>query len=488
MAKAPHLLYSVAAVRELDRRAIAGGISARELMRRAGAAAARLIEQRFPRAQRVAVVAGPGNNGGDGYDLGRELLAQGAQVRVYAPLGAPRSDEARMAQAEYLAAGGEVVGELPSSTDHSLLIDALFGVGFRRAEDPLTERALAALAAAPGPIVALDVPSGVDADSGAVPGPAVCADLTICFIAGKRGLFTGRALDHAGEVVVAELGLPKELFARVEPAAECWRPEDLGKHLPRRRRDVHKGDFGHVLVVGGARGFGGAARLAAEGALRAGAGWVSVATEAEHVSALLAGRPELMARSFEEIESLLERATVVAVGPGLGRDERAQRLFERLLAGDKPMVLDADALALLARAPRRLPPRSVITPHPGEAARLLRCEVAAIQADRFAAAAALATTYGCVAVLKGAGTVVVGGEERPTVIAAGHPAMASAGMGDVLTGLIAALLAQGLPPCKAARLGALAHASAGERAAPGPGGRGLIASDLLGRLPEVLSP
>jgi NAD(P)H-hydrate epimerase len=480
------LLYSVAAVRELDRRAIASGIPARELMRRAGAAAARLVETRFREARRILVVAGPGNNGGDGYDLASELHARGYEVRVVAPLGPPRSAEAQAARAEYLMRDGLVIDDPADLSKADLLVDALFGVGFRRAEDEASRQALAALAGASARVLALDVPSGVDADSGAVPGPAARATLTLCFIAAKRGLFTGRALDHVGEVLVDDLAVPTEVFAWVAPAAVRIGPKWLHERLEPRRRDVHKGHFGHVLVVGGARGFGGAARLAAEGALRAGAGWVSVATELEHVPALLAGRPELMARGFEAIEELLLRATVLAVGPGLGREERARHLFERALASGKGLVLDADALALLASSPRRLPPGTIITPHPGEAARLLGCEVDAVQADRFAAAERLAADYGCIVVLKGAGTVIAG-EGLPSVIEAGNPAMASAGMGDVLTGVIAALIAQGLPPGEAARAGALAHAVAGDRAAPGPGGRGLIASDLLAMLPKVLS-
>lgn len=481
-------LYSAAAVRELDRRAIAGGIEARELMRRAGVAAARLVDERFASARDVLIVAGPGNNGGDGYDLGRELLSRGRRVRILAPLGPPRTDAAAVARAEYLRCGGVVLEQLPAGPIAAdLVVDALFGLGFRQADDETSRSALEWLAQTAAPMLALDVPSGVDADRGAVTHPAVRASLTLCFIALKRGLFTGAALDHAGEVLVDDLELPREIFAGIEPAAERFAPHRLREGLPRRRRDVHKGDFGHVLVVGGAKGFGGAARLAAEGALRAGAGWVSVATEADHVEALLAGRPELMARGFEAMDTLSERASVLAVGPGLGTDERARRLLARALDRGRGLVLDADALTLLAQAPRRLPPGSIITPHPGEAARLLGCDAAAVQADRFAAAAALAEAFACTVVLKGAGTVVAG-EGRPAVIAAGNPAMASAGMGDVLTGVIAGLLAQGLAPWDAARLGALAHAVAGDRAAPAAAGRGLIASDLLGRLPEVLSP
>ncbi len=475
-------------MRELDRRAIAGGIEARELMRRAGAAAARLVGERFAGAGDILVVAGPGNNGGDGYDLGRELLAGGRRVRVFAPLGAPRTKEAALARAEYLRCGGVILEQLPAGAIAAdLVVDALFGLGFRQPTDEASRCVLERLAQTAAPVLALDVPSGVDADRGAVSHPAVRASLTLCFIALKRGLFTGAALDHAGEVLVDDLGLPREVFAGIEPAAERFAVERLRDCLPRRRRDVHKGDFGHVLVVGGAKGFGGAARLAAEGALRAGAGWVSVATEAEHVAALLAGRPELMARGFDAIDVLSERASVLAVGPGLGTDERARQLLARALECGRGLVLDADALALLAQSPRRLPSCSIITPHPGEAARLLRCDVAAVQADRFAAAAELARAFACIVVLKGAGTVVAG-EGCPAVIAAGNPAMASAGMGDVLTGVIAGLRAQGLSPWDAARLGALAHAVAGDRAAPGAAGRGLIASDLLSRLPEVLSP
>jgi NAD(P)H-hydrate epimerase len=236
-----------------------------------------------------------------------------------------------------------------------------------------------------------------------------------------------------------------------------------------------------VLCIGGELGTGGAVMLAADAALRCGAGLVSVATRAPHVAALLARRPEAMARAVEsqdEIDPMLARASVIVLGPGLGQGDWGRALYRRALRADRPLVLDADALNLLAAGDARAPPGSVLTPHPGEAARLLGAAVAQVQADRFAAAAELADQYDCVVVLKGAGSLVAAPGRRPRVIAAGNPGMAVGGMGDLLSGCIGALCAQGLDGFDAACCGSLLHAAAGDTAARG-GERGLLPGDLL---------
>lgn len=263
---------------------------------------------------------------------------------------------------------------------------------------------------------------------------------------------------------------------------------DARARIPQRPRDAHKGLFGHVLCIGGGRGMGGAIALCAESALRAGAGRVSAATRAEHVAMLLARRPECMAHAVEspdDIAHLLGSADVIAIGPGLGRDAWAKALLDAALAASRPLVVDADALTMLAADPRPLPSGSVITPHPGEAARLLGIVPDAVQADRFACAQALAARYDCVAVLKGHGTLVAAKDERTRVVEGGNPGMASAGMGDALTGIVAALRGQGHDAFAAGWTGAVLHAAAGDAVAARQGEHGLLASDLIAALPAV---
>lgn len=268
---------------------------------------------------------------------------------------------------------------------------------------------------------------------------------------------------------------------------------DAQARIPQRPRDAHKGLFGHVLCIGGGKGMGGALALCAESALRAGAGRVSAATRAEHVPVLLARRPECMVHAVEspgDIAGLIASADVIAIGPGLGRDAWAQSLLGAALSSGRPLVIDADALTLLAANPRSLPAgslpsNSVVTPHPGEAARLLGITPDAVQADRFASAQALAQRYGCVAVLKGHGTLVAANGERTRVVAGGNPGMASAGMGDALTGIVAALRAHHHDAFAAAWIGAVLHAAAGDVVAERQGEYGLLASDLIVALPSV---
>ena len=267
-------------------------------------------------------------------------------------------------------------------------------------------------------------------------------------------------------------------------------PEALAAWLPPRPRDSHKGDNGHVLCIGGDHGSGGAIVLCAQGALRCGAGLASVATRAEHVAAVLARQPEAMAHAAEstqDLRPLIERADVVAIGPGLGQGEWGRAMLDAALAARKALVLDADALNLLAASPRTLPSDAILTPHPGEAARLLRSDTAAVQADRAGAAQALAAQHDAVVVLKGAGSIVAAPARTPRTVAAGNPGMATGGMGDVLTGVIAALRAQGLPAFDAAACGALLHAHAGDVAAR-DGERGLLPGDLVACLRRCANP
>jgi NAD(P)H-hydrate epimerase len=481
-------LYSSEAVRRLDAAAIAAGTPGLVLMRRAGAAALAALRRHWPRARCLLVLCGPGNNGGDGYVLATLARRAGLRVAVLALQGRPPlSDDARAARAEWEAVG--TVGDwhaghpLPAA---DVLVDALFGVGLSRALSGHAAALVESINASGRPVLALDLPSGIDADRGSAPGPAVRATLTLSFVGRKLGLHTGAGRAHAGRREFDALGV-SAAPAEVLPAARILDPKRCLGWMPPRRDDDHKGRFGHVLVVGGDHGMGGAVRLCAEAAVRCGAGLVSVLTRPEHALPLLAGRPELMTLGCADgpwpVGS--ERASVLAVGPGLGRTDWGRQQLQRALARGLPSVLDADALFHLdVRSP--LPAQCVLTPHPGEAARLLQLDSAAIQRDRPGAARELARRFGCCVVLKGNGSLVAAPDGTLWVVDAGNPGMASAGMGDVLTGVIAALLAQGLQVPQAAALGALVHALAGDQAA-GEAPRGLLASDLFPALRRLLN-
>lgn len=480
-------LYAVAALRALERRAAEALGDDFALMQRAGAAAWRELLARWPGAQRVAVVCGPGNNGGDGYLLAAHAARSGRDVRIVR-LAAPRSAVAQRAEAEARAAGcriEEFTQDVPAA---DVLVDALFGIGLTRAPEGAAKALIDAMNAFDGGMFSIDVPSGVDADTGHVPGVAVRATCTLQMLGAHRGLATGGALDHVGARCIATLDVERD---GIVPAADAWWTGELTQWLRPRPRDSHKGLYGHVLCVGGDHGSGGAIALCAEAALRTGAGLVSVATRTAHVAPLIARRPELMPRGIDdsaEFDAMLARASVLAVGPGLGRGEWGRALLARAVEVGLPLVLDADALNLLSQQPHALPPDTVLTPHPGEAARLLGCDTRAVQADRFAAAADLVARFGCAVVLKGAGTLVAAPDATPRVIQAGNAGMASGGMGDVLTGVIAALRAQGLSPFDAASVGALLHGAAGDLAAPDIGERGLLASDLLPAVHRLANP
>lgn len=492
-------LFAEAAVRAIDAGLIeAEGGDAYALMQRAAGAALDALKQRWPRARALAVVCGPGNNGGDGWVLARLAESAGYEAWVV-HLRADESRgsaEARRARRDWRGRrvawedDPELAGESLSMAD--VVVDAVFGLGLTRAPATPHVGLIEAINAAQRPVLALDLPSGVAADSGEAPGMAVRADLCVSFVAAKPGLYTGAGRTLSGERRLAPLS-PDGTDASAPgtdhpPQAIALDARALSGALPRRRLDMHKGDSGHVLVLGGDAGMAGAALLCARSALRAGAGLVSVGTRSTHAAALVAAQPECMVHGVEEageLERLFARATVLALGPGLGQGEWGRALFERVLTVHLPCVLDADALNLLAQAPRACP-WAVLTPHPGEAARLLGVDVAEVQRDRYTALAHLVQRFECPVVLKGAGSLVGAPGELPRAIDAGNPGMAVGGMGDLLTGVVAALIAQGLAPFDAAVLGALAHAAAGDLAAA-EGERGLLPSDLLPLLRTLLN-
>ncbi len=479
-------LYTAAQSRELDRLAMQDhGIAGYELMCRAGGAAFDALTERWPEAGQVLVVCGAGNNAGDGFVLARLAHRVGLQVHVVLLAEASRlRGDARRAFDDMLVAGvrpAPFSGSLPAGAH--VVVDAVFGTGLDRAPAGPWRVAIESINGYPAPVLAMDLPSGLHADTGRVLEVAVRAQCTVSFIAHKRGLFTASGPDQAGELVFDDLGVPGELYRRLPGDCRLYvYPPPVV--LPPRWQDSHKGDYGHVLVVGGNYGMAGAARLAAEAAARCGAGLVSVVTRAGQAAVINAGRPELMVHEIEHGDRLveaLERASVVAVGPGLGQDEWARQAWSKLRRWPGPKVVDADALGILARNAMRAD-NWILTPHPGEAARLLGSSTAQVQHDRFAAARAIQHRFGGVCVLKGAGTLVAGADAL-ALCRTGNPGMASAGMGDVLTGVVAALLAQApaAAPMDLASAAVLLHGRAAELAAA-DGQRGLLPADLLPHL------
>ena len=486
-------LYAAVQVRELDRRAIQDhGIPGYSLMQRAAAAAWNAARDCWPQLASVAVLAGAGNNGGDGYEIARLARAAGCAVRLCEVGEQVRRGDAATARAAWLEQGAAepYAGVDAGFFQAELIVDAIFGTGLSR---PPEGEALAAIKAINGArdggaaVLAVDLPSGLQSDTGAAPGAAVRADLTATFIGRKLGLYTGQGPALCGHIVFDALEVPEAVYQRLPPRAALLDAAELRRWLPPRPRTAHKGDNGHVLVVGGDAGTIGAVLLAARAALHAGAGLVSVATRAAHAALLTAAQPELMCRGVEsagDLQILIGRADVIAIGPGLGQGDWGRMAWAEACAAGKPLLVDADALNLLAHETRRNE-HWVLTPHPGEAARLLGVSTAEIQADRPAAALELCQRYGGVAVLKGAGTLVQG--DALALCPYGNPGMGVGGMGDALSGIVAAFMGQGLDAESAARAGVLAHALAGDRAAAG-GERGLTPSDLIGALRAVVNP
>jgi NAD(P)H-hydrate epimerase len=483
-------LYTAAQVRDFDRVAIHElGIPGYELMTRAGRSTLAALRSLWPATRSVTVLCGPGNNGGDGYVIAREARANCLDVTTVA-LGDPAqlAGDARRAYQDFVAAGGRCDPWSAAALESDVIVDALYGTGLAR---PVSGEAAAMIEAANAsgrPIVAVDLPSGLHADSGAVLGVAARASLTVTFIGRKAGLYLGGGAEHSGQVVFDSLGVPAATYAGAAPVARLLGEHDVLEALPRRRRAAHKGDFGHVLVIGGGRGMPGAARLAGEAALRAGAGLVTLAVHPENIS-VVAARPEAMCvatHAAADLAGALSRATVVAVGPGLGQDAWAQELLDAALASGLPLVVDADALNLLAAAPRKLQ-HSVLTPHPGEAGRLLGMGSGEVQADRLQAARALQARFGATVVLKGAGSIVRDTAGTTAICDRGNPGMAAGGMGDVLTGVIAGIAAQCPDLGRAARAGVFVHAQAGDLASR-RGARGMLASDVLEQVRACVNP
>ena len=474
-------------MRELDRQAIeVHGIAGYELMNRAGARVFQTLRARWPEARALTVCCGGGNNGGDGYVVARLARQAGLRIQLIALKDpAELGGDAAQAARDWRQCGGGVE-TINERLRGDVIVDALLGTGLDRPAEGDYARLIEHINDSGRPVVAVDVPSGLDADTGMPTGPCIRAACTVSFIGAKRGLQTGQAGRWCGDRLFDDLDVPEAIYAAIEADAGLVDAVDLDHWLPSRPPDTHKGDLGHVLIVGGDHGMAGAPILAGVAALRAGSGLVSLATRSDHALTATTVQPELMAHGVEEpdrLDALLGRADVIAIGPGLGQSPWSGRVWQRALAAPQPAIVDADGLNLLAREPVR---RSgmVITPHPGEAARLLDCRVADVQSDRFGAVRELASRYASTVVLKGHGSLISAESGLVRVCPYGNPGMASAGMGDALTGLIASFSGQGLSAFDAASCGVLVHALAGDRAAHGV--RQILASDLIAALRAVL--
>ncbi len=539
LTRLPRQLYLAQDVQKLDKIAIEEhGIDGIKLMQRAGTVTFNALLDQWPQSRCVRVFAGSGNNAGDGYIIARLALEHGLQSEVI-QVGSPdllRGD-ARLAWelavakkvrtrslADYLTATAADAG---SSRTHTVIVDAMLGTGIDRAVSgsyALAINHINVLAADKTKIavLAVDIPSGLNADTGMPFGLAVQADLTVTFIGMKQGLVTGRGREFAGRIVFSNLDVPEAIYSsKNSPAAASQRIDinDATRHLLPRAIASHKGDHGHVVVVGGDESHGGAVLLAAEAALRTGAGLVSVITRSVHRPAILARRPELMVVGTEDysngdkaagiesggeaacasISALLARASAIIIGPGLGQSRWSRALFQLALAAQSsrniPLIVDADGLRLLAEKPatstgvRR--DNWILTPHPGEAAQLLDISIAEIEQNRFAAVRALQSKWGGSCLLKGSGSLICSSgnaEQKIFVSTEGNPGMASAGMGDVLSGIAGSLVAQGLSLADSIRCAVVIHGEAGDLIAQKQGARGLLAADLFGVIPQLVNP
>ena len=497
-------LFSASAIKDGEKQAAKiAGISLFQLMERAGEAAFDCAQRHYPLYHRFLVVCGRGNNAGDGYVFAKCALNANYHVTlIQVDSERPLRGDAAKAQRDYLECGvtlldaGDMQIRDVIDSGPCLVVDALLGTGLNLAPRPVFDALISDMNRAGAPILSIDIPSGLNADTGHTEGACVVASVTITFVADKAGLHTGVARDVCGTIEMDTLGVEKEFSECTQSATRLYKDSDIAKMLPNRLSTAHKGDAGKVLVCGGNEGMGGALMLAGKAAHRTGAGMVACLTHPQHINAVLSFHPECMVSGWEgdksHVESRLNWCDVIAIGPGLGQNDWWSRtLFSLVLKqlnhtfSDKFLVIDADALHFLIDSPKPNP-NQVITPHPGEAAALLNCSIKEIERDRLSAARALHKKYGGVVLLKGAGTVVFDGKHM-SIIDIGHQGMATAGMGDVLTGIIASFIAQGLSPSDATVVGALIHGYAADLSSKNGIKIGLLASDLLTPIAKIVS-
>ena len=490
-ASIPHSIWPADDLKRLEQEAADSlGITLYELMLRAGQAAFQVSRDNFPAAQHWLVLCGHGNNGGDGYVVARLAAAAGIEVTLIAiKSDKPLPEEAAQAREAWLNAGGTIHAEealWPEGID--LIIDGLLGTGLSSAPRDNVAALITRANQHAAPRIALDIPSGLNTQTGTTPGAVIQASHTITFIALKPGLLTGKARDVVGQLHHHALGLEAWLDGQ-QPPLSRFDASQLSEWFTPRPPTSHKGDNGRLVIIGGDHGTAGAIRMTGEAALRTGAGLVRILTRRENIAPIITQRPELMVDELtpESLDESLEWADVVVIGPGLGQQEWGKKALQKVENFRKPMLWDADALNLLAINPDKRHNR-VLTPHPGEAARLLNCSVAEIESDRLLSAQRLVKRYAGVVVLKGAGTVVASADGECGIIDAGNAGMGSGGMGDVLSGIIGALLGQKFSLYDAACAGCVAHGAAADLRAARYGQRGMLATDLFSTLLRVVNP
>ena len=486
----PNSFYTAQQVKQGEVQAAkAKGLEMFSLMERAGQAVFTIALAQYPSAHHWLVCCGGGNNGGDGYIAACLAKSMGHQVTVW-QIGDPEklTGDALTAYYHWLDHGGDVYpvdDRIPRDVD--LILDGLLGTGLNGpVREPVSD-VIDTINQSGKPVIAIDIPSGLSADTGAVLGKSVRAQHTISFIGLKQGLVTGEARNYVGKLHFAGLGVSESFDEQNIPTVKAIDTRLMKLCLPRRAASSHKGKHGKAVLIGGHAGMGGAMILSAQACSRVGCGLTAALVHPENTTAMLMAAPEVMCAGWteERLAQRLEWCDVIGLGPGLGRDDQSQYLFDAVRASQKPKVVDADALCLLAQAPN-YDDRRILTPHSAEAARLLGASVELIEADRYKAITALQQKYGGVIVLKGAGTLVCDGHET-FVCLAGNPGMATGGMGDVLTGVITSLLAQGLSLFNAAKAGVLIHSQAADKDAELKGERGLLASDLLPHLRTLVN-
>lgn len=515
----PKKLYLASQVRKLDRIAIDEcGIEGFSLMQRAASFTFSTLLEKWPQAKHLIIFVGTGNNGGDGYvvaglakdnGLNPEIIQVGSQSKLQGDaLKAQQFAEQRNVLTSSFDRENFVSNE-SYPQGHTVIVDALLGTGLDRPVTDEYSAAITVINALGFPVLAIDVPSGLSSDTGNCLGIAVKAQVTATFIGLKRGLLTSDGVEASGEIVFHDLDVPEAVYTSeqaINPA--CWRIDmnQLAMLLLPRNASAHKGEFGHTVIIGGDYGFGGAAIMAAEAAVRAGSGLVTLVTRTVNQSSMLAKRPEVMVMGTEntddldnKLEELLQQASVIVIGPGLGKSSWSRKLLQSALhwqiAKDIPLVLDADALNLLAEraGDSKTINRNnwILTPHPGEAARLLACSTTEVQTDRFSAVARLQENFGGACLLKGAGSLICYPKENSTLTelcSVGNPGMASGGMGDILSGVIGGLVAQGFSLADSLRIATCVHGESADLAASAGGQRGLAATDLLPYIRQLMNP
>jgi hydroxyethylthiazole kinase-like uncharacterized protein yjeF len=491
-----HKVFSAEQVRNNEQAAaLALGCPMFVLMERAGQAAFDHLKQCWPYARRIAILVGSGNNGGDGYVVARLAKAFGWQVSLAAiDPGVKLTGDARQAQQSWLAAQGTVLHwqdlDLPS---FDIIVDALLGTGLSGTVKPHFAQAIDAVNQADVPVLSIDIPSGLHADLGYPLGHCVQADYTVTFVGKKTGLTSGQGKHYSGNLLYNDLGIGESFASLAKPAAYLISFAHLPKLTPRAEH-AHKGQFGRLLCIGADQGMPGSIRMTGEAALRSGAALVRIYCHNDNRAVIAMGRPELMLTS-DSINQQLTWASVLALGPGLGLNDWGTELFTQvfnhLMQHSKPLVIDADGLNILAADKTGLHQRLdnkqvVLTPHPGEAARLLGCSTTEIECNRLQSVQEIARQYNAVCVLKGAGTMISNGCHS-WICQDGNPGMATGGMGDVLTGIIAALLCQGMNATQAALYGVCLHGAAADKVASQCGQRGMLATDLFDPLRVLIN-